>query len=1000
MGGRVASPTLVGRVEELQVLEAARRRAADGEPAVVLVGGEAGVGKTRLVAELTTRCTIDGIRVLYGGCIPVGEGTLPYAPIVEALRALLADLGGDQVRALIGPSWLELAHLLPSLGEPEGDLLGQATQTRLFELLLGLLGRLSDQAPLVLVIEDVHWADHSTRDLLSFLVRNLRRERVLLIVTYRSDEPQPARLGPWLAELDRGPVQRLQLPRFQRAELVAQLTGILRAAPDADLVDAVFARSQGNPFFTEELIEGVRVGSDALPATLRDLLGGRIQVLSAPAQQTLKVAAVAGRPISHRLLAAVAELDDERLIVALREAVAAQLLVARPGNDGYDLRHALLREVVDADLLPGERMALHAAYARVLADRPELADASPAVAAAELAAHWQAASDPVRALPALVVAGRTAEQAGAFPEAYRHYQQGLALWDQVPNAAQLCGLDRVDLLLRAGVAAGQAGHVEPSRMLFAEALDRLDPAADPMRAARLLMVLGRRYWEAGDEPASLASFDKATRLLPAEPSADRARVLAAHAYALQLAGRTNEAAERAEEALAVARRVGARAEEAHALDIVGTCIADKGDVATGIDHLVKARRLAEQVGYPQAIARAYLNLGSLLRRAGRLEESWEVTCQGYEAARRFGIQRAMGSFLAANMASHLLDTGRWEDAERLLGNVLRDGAAAAFRLHLVAGRLDAARGDFAAAQEHLEVAVRSSPSAHERIGSALALAELAIWQGRLEDARALLDTAHSLFDDLTAKRGYGDDLPGWEGVVSYALGLRLEADCAELARAHRSAAGIAEAKRRAEPLITTVHQMLSERGQQAYAQEALVPVYATMGQAEFARLEGRSDPELWHRAATLWDRLSFAYPAAYARFREAEALLASRGPRPEAEQAIQAAHQTVVRLGAAPLRREIEALARRGRLQLAEPTDPACQPKAPRSQAESLGLTPREAEVLALVAEGRTNRQIGQALFITEKTASLHVSHILTKLGVAGRGEAAAVAHRLALDKQ
>jgi DNA-binding CsgD family transcriptional regulator len=937
--------------------------------------------------------------VLYGGCIPVGEGTLPYAPVVQALRALLTDLGTDQVRALIGPSWPELARLLPGLGQPAGDPPGQATQTRLFELLLGLLGRLSDQAPLVLVIEDLQWADRSTRDLVSFLVRNLRGERALVIVSYRSDEPQTARLGPWLAEPDRGPVQRIELPRFQRAELVAQLTGILRAAPDADLVDAVFARSQGNPFFTEELLEAVRIGSGVLPATLRDLLRGRIQHLSAPAQRLLKVAAASGRPVSHRLLAAVAERDDERLTVALREAVAAQVLVTSPGEDGYDFRHALLREVVDADLLPGERMSLHAAYARVLAGRPELADGSPPVAAAELAAHWQAAGDHVHALPALIVAGRTAEEAGAFPEAYRHYQQGLALWGQVPNAEQLCGLDQVELLVRAGVAAGQAGHVEPSRTLFSEALDRLDPTAEPMRAALLLMVLGRRYWEAGDESASLAAFDQATRRLPVEPSADRARVLAAHAYTLWLAGHIKQAAERAEEALAVARQVGARPEEAHALDVLGTCIAGEGNLATGIGYLVEARRIAEEVGYPQAIARACLNLGSALRRAGRLEESWEVTWQGYEAACRFGIQRAMGSFLAANMASHLFDTGHWEDAERLLGDVLRDETAAAFRLHHLWGQLQAARGSFAAAREHLEMAARSSPSAGERIGPVLALADLAVWQGRYEDARTLLDTAYSLFDDLATKRGDDDYLPAWEIVVCYVLGLRLEADCAELASARRMAAGIAEARRRAEPLVAAVRDMTDEQGQQAYAQEALVPVYATVGEAEFARLEGRSDPELWRRAATLWDRLSFAYPAAYARFREAEALLASRGPRPEAERALRAAHQTVVRLGAGPLRREIELLARRGRLQLAEPADATRQAKAPRSQAESLDLTPREVEVLVLLAKGWTNRQIAQELFIAEKTASLHVSHILAKLGVAGRGEAAAVAHRLGLAK-
>jgi predicted ATPase len=349
MGGRVASPTLVGRVEELSVLEAAQGRAANGEPAVVLVGGEAGIGKTRLVAELADRWHATGARVLAGGCLPAGGDGLPYAPIVEALRPLPGELGVDAVRQLIGPSWSELARLLPALGELTSGPAGQAAQTRLFELLLGLLRRLGEQAPLILVVEDLHWADRSTRQLLAFLVRNLRAERLLLVVTYRSDEPRPDRLGPYLAELDRGGrVERLELDRLDRAATAALLTGILDATPAADLIDEVFARSQGNPFFTEELLAAVRVSSRSLPASLRDLLRGRIQVLSARAQQMLRVAAVAGRPVSHHLLAAVAELDDEQLTAALREAVAAQLLVTRLDQDGYDFRHALLREVVDA----------------------------------------------------------------------------------------------------------------------------------------------------------------------------------------------------------------------------------------------------------------------------------------------------------------------------------------------------------------------------------------------------------------------------------------------------------------------------------------------------------------------------------------------------------------------------------------------------------------------------------------------------------------------------
>jgi predicted ATPase len=397
MGGRVASPTFVNRVQELRILEAARERAADGDPAVVLVGGEAGVGKTRLVAELAARCAAAGTHVLYGGCVPVGGDGLPYAPVVEALRPLPEEFGVDAMRELAGPSWRELARVLPSLGEPEVGTPGQVTQPRLFELLLGLLGRLSEQTSVAVVVEDLHWIDQSTLDLLAFLVRNLRQERVLLVVTYRIDEPRTEGLGPWLAELHRGgPVQRLELPRLDRAETAAQLTGILDAAPAADLVESVFVRSEGNPFFTEELLAVVRAGSRELPATLRDLLRGRVARLPDPARQALSAVAVAGRRVPHRLLATVVGQDDQQLVEGLRAAISNQLLVTTAGRDGYDVRHALLREVIDSDLLPGERMELHARYARALTQRPELADEPPTVLPAELAFHWDAAGEPTR----------------------------------------------------------------------------------------------------------------------------------------------------------------------------------------------------------------------------------------------------------------------------------------------------------------------------------------------------------------------------------------------------------------------------------------------------------------------------------------------------------------------------------------------------------------------------------------------------------------------------
>ena len=361
--------------------------------------------------------------------------------------------------------------------------------------------------------------------------------------------------------------------------------------------------------------------------------------------------AVAGRQVSHRLLAAVAGLDDRALVEALRAAVANQLLVTTPGEDGYQVRHALLREVVDADLLPGERARLHAAWPRRLTERPELADGSPAVAAAELAAHWDAAGEPTRALPARVQAGLAAERAHAFPEAHRHYQRALELWDQVTEPGRAAGLDRVELLTRAAEAAGSSGQAERALALLTEALGQLDPAVDPVRAALLHMRLAGHCWDSGDEPGCLAALDQAVRILPAEPSAERARVLATHAQWLMLAGRTRDAVGHAEQALAVARTVGARAEEGHALDILGACTGEVG-------HLEEARRIAEEVGNAEGIVRADLNLGATLAGCGGLREALDVLRRGMAAARELGLERAMGSVVAAELGGHPLPARR------------------------------------------------------------------------------------------------------------------------------------------------------------------------------------------------------------------------------------------------------------------------------------------------------------------------------------------------------
>jgi DNA-binding CsgD family transcriptional regulator/tetratricopeptide (TPR) repeat protein len=1011
MGGRVASPTFVGRLEELQTLEAARGRAANGEPAVVLVGGEAGVGKTRLVAELTSSWVTDGTRVFVGGCVPVGEGALPYAPIVEALRVLLADLGVRQVRELVGPSWPELARLLPALGEPEPGPAGQAAQARLFELLLGLLGRLGEQAPVVLVVEDVHWADRSTRDLLAFLVRNLRRERVLVVVTYRSDESGQQRLGPYLAELDRGGrVQRLELPRLDQAETGAQLVGILRAAPAAELVEAVFARSEGNPFFTEELLAVVRAGSGELPATLRDLLRGRVQTLPDHARQVLAVVAVAGRRVPHRLLAAVAGQNDAQLDQALRAAVASQLLVTRPGQDGYDVRHALIREVVDADLLPGERARLHAALAHAVADLLRSGELDWPGSAAEVAVHWYQARDLPNALEWSVRAGAEADGIYAYAAAFHHYERALELWDRVIDAETRAGVDRVEVLQRAARAADACSDHDRALALIDQALREVDPVAEPVRAGLLHERRGVYLMVTRDLNSRFEALRKAVRLIPADPpSKERTQVLTSFADALVLAGRNDEARVASEEAVAVARQLGAERELSRALTLLGWAQATPGtfesDVASrrevGLASLREACQLAERQADPELLAHAYGWLGEILMEIGRLEDAVDVSLSGQDRVRRLGLAGyGPDTFLLANAVEALYKLGRWDQAYELANKALAMARPSSFSERplppvLAAAMLEVGRGEFQVAEAHLEaIKDRSLAGVADLAREYTALvAELRVWQGRLQEARAAVQ------DGLDRVAGTDEQMRSGRLLC---LGMRVEADQAERGRARHDSDEVQAAIRAANALASRAAAMAPNPLVPDATTILTTPAVVALWEAERSRLEGQSDPAQWQQAATAWLALHRLYPAAYAQWRQAEALLIDRAPRAPVEEALRAAHAVAVRLGAAPLRRELELLAQRGRVRLEAATQPSPATAQVPSVSSSLGLTAREAEVLALVAAGRSNRQIGQELFITPKTASVHVSRILAKLGVAGRGEAAAVAHRLGLglDKQ
>jgi DNA-binding CsgD family transcriptional regulator/tetratricopeptide (TPR) repeat protein len=1002
MAGAVASSRFVGRTAELGRLEAAFAYARGGDPLTLCVGGEAGVGKTRLVTRFASQIRQGGGQVLLGGCIELGETALPYAPVAQALRGLGRGLDPAALDELVGPGWPLLARLLPELGQgeepaPAGPAAGPSGQARLFGTFLALLERLADRSPTVLVVEDLHWADRSTLDLLAFLHRNLQAG-LLLVLTYRTDELHRRHpLRPFLAELDRsGRADRLELVRFDRVDVADLLAGILGARPDDGLVERIWRRSEGNAFFAEELLAASHQGDGSgrgLPPSLQNVLLSRVQVLPDEAQATLRLMAAAGGRVEHELLAAVSGLAEADLLAALREAVAHQVLVPDPASETYAFRHALTQEALYAELLPGERARLHAAFAQVLAERPELAEPNRVAAPALLAYHWVRAHDPARALPAAVEAGLQSEAATAFADAQGHFELALELWDQVDGADERLGLDRAAVLQHAADSAYLAGDPNRAIILTRAALAGVDAGRDPVRAGLLHGRLGEYLRATGGE-GTFDEYEAAVRLVPASPPlAERAQVLAAFGEALITEGRYRESRALCEEAIEIAVRIGALSEEGDARRALGVDLAFLGDLQAGVGQLALARRIAETVGKVDEVARASANLSGLLETFGELEEATEVALEGAELAAAHGLGRWHSPFLTAMAARSQLALGRWDDAEVLLeraaGRVAPELAAARVYIHSARCQLELARGRAEAAAGHLAVAREAYAQTVTQPWFAtplfVATAELALVEGRPADAG---DAVAEGLEVAGADPGFAAPL--------FALGLRAAADRAERARAHRDDKEAAEASRVGTALADGLRARMAPERADGAVPTPRTGAQVLLCQAELARLEGRGDPGPWAAAAAAWERLGEPYPAAYARRREAEALLLGGVARERVEASLRAAHRSAGELGAAPLLAEIEALARRGRLDL-EPGPGSAPAPAEPSPLDALGLTAREQEVLGLVALGRTNAQIAETLFISPKTATVHVSNILGKLGVRNRVEAATIAHRLGI---
>ena len=816
---------------------------------------------------------------------------------------------------------------------------------------------------------------------------------MLVVLTVRSDAlDRGDPVAAWLASLERDPAAvRLDLAPLDREGVARQLAAGLETPPSDDLIERIYRRSGGNPYFVEELTKRERAGGiGPLPRTLTETLTAQVASLPDASQSMLGIVAVGGRAVDERLIAAVADLPEKAVREPIRTAIDRGVLVLDPGGGSLRPRHALLADVIEASLLPAERRAYHERYAVVLTERPELADPSPAGAAGELAHHWFAADRPSEAFRASVEAAAAAEAVYAYRSALRQYERAIELEPRIDRGDG--DPDAIDLRRAAAAAADDAGETDRAIQWFQDALSRIDEAVEPTRAGVIHGRLGYSLWLAGRNEDAHIQHLEAIRLVPTDPpSAQRARVLVGYSGWLMGAGRYGESAVVAREALDAAEAVGARLEEGRARSNLGQDLVSLGEMDAGIAEVEAARQIGDEVGSLDTSIVASANLSYHLIVVDRFDDAVAAATDGLETARTHGLERRFGPHFRAAALDALFRSGRWNEADALVETISKQrvGAIGAVYLDAAIARFIGARGDAAKARAIIDpLAALATEDIDADVAAFVRIvdAELAIDEDRPERATTAVTAG-------LARLAEGDD----KVLVAPlgAAGLRAAADRAERSRALRRPADVAVAEEDGATLLERLDALWEEtpptiasaRGYQAWCA------------AEALRLAGRSDAAAWWTTAEAWAEVPMPQLFAYARYREAEALLMA-GSRAAAETALGEAIESARRLGAVVLLSAIEGLARRARLTLAADVAPATEKALPKSPVPApdtspdLGLSKRELEVLALVAAGRTNGQIAQELFISPKTASVHVTHILDKLGVSSRIEAAMIAAR------
>ncbi len=994
-----AERPLLGRGRELADL--CEVMGVDGQPRPrsVLVAGDAGVGKTRLLTEFSDRAGRAGWRTLVGHCLDFGDGGFPYLPFSELFGRLAAE--DPETTAQLARAHPALTHLQPGrrllVGAPRPDAApateppgaaGPVPQTpvinpanldraELFEAVHSSLEMLADQGPVLVVVEDVHWADQSTRELLSLLFAWPFRGPVAVVASYRSDDlhrrhPLRATVAEWV----RLPgVQRLQLGPLTDGDIRRLVRSLRREPmPESDL-HAIVERAEGNAFFAEELVVAAEAGDRGLPVDLADLLLVRLDRLDDDAKQVVRAASCAGRRVSHDLLALVLKSQVSDLDRALRAVVDANVLVRQ--ERGYAFRHALLGEAVYDDLLPGERVRLHAAYVDALC---RLGDG----AAAELARHARAAHDLGTAVRASVEAGDEAMSVGGPDEAARHYETALELLARLPepgpDPGHDPGPDIVALTVKTADAVIATGHPQRARKLVEGQLVELGHDLPPEQRARLLVAAASAALLT-DVPQTKGAWEatqEALDLVPDAPTPLRARLLAVHARACVSQGMDEQAARTAMEALSLAQKLD--------LSVV---VADATTTLAGIDQRAGDPGAAERA-LEQIVASArddhdadnqmrglYL-LGDLLQERADLPGA----CRAYEetmaVAAAAGRPWAPYAFDARMMlATARYQTGEWDEALRL-ADMSGESPPPVAELLLLAARMAVlvGRGE----EQATELFARIRPI-WDRDGFLVITAGCAAvdLHGQRGDVAGVL----SLHDDVVAamSRLWHEFFQARIRLTALVLGHL--ADAAVQAPAGERAA-LAE---RAPALMAGVEGVLWQVEKRKRPMGPEGRAWVARARAEHLRLRWLADVQPPERPELLaaWEEALAGFRALGHRFEIARTelglgtVLRAVGDNGAAREHLNAVRNAAQQLGAEPLRARLRTL---GAARLRDETR------------RDAALTGREREILALVAQGRSNSEIARQLFISAKTVSVHVSNILAKLGAAGRTEAAAIARR------